>query len=407
MTDQSNTSSQFIIVLDEMGYYHPALDDRLIETLRDLEGVENAEYVVAGDMIFVFNKLVSLVKKHLKEHPGADPREFAPAMVPAATMPIADAVKNWRVVPLGFKIERVAWGFRILHTELKAHLPKDFATMDEANDALVSLLKDESIPGDGSFAYRGQNYIYTHSMDPDLLPEKPEVLRKCPAAQRTITTLGGTQFFPGFSPVSKARFERIQAIEKRWVNDRERIKSDALHNIDKLWRLLENFSWEACDGVDAEIPEYGREDLIKLRKLYHGLKRLSDKSLYHNFDAFQSSCRYLNNWEPSYDTGFLFYLLGQYFGWDTGGPAQEEFGEFAGHAILSGLPFAEALNWAEAAQSYDTSVRKLAWRTDCAMRFLKAEKDRVPGRGPEVFTMTDLYVRSRSIGVTPIEFVAQ
>ncbi|TLX16679.1 hypothetical protein [Rhizobium sp. MHM7A] len=295
MTTEQTASGPFRIILDEIGYYDPAIDDRLKETLRALDGITNATYVVTGDMVFVFDKLVSLVKKHLKDHPDADPRDFASDMVSAATMPIAEAVKDWRVVPLGFRVEPEHPGFRIWHTELHAHLPQDFATKDDANDAFVSLLKGENIPGDGNFAYKGQNLIYTHSMDPDLLPEKPKVLRKCPAVQQTITALGGTEFLKGFSPVSKARFERIQAIEKRWVLDRERMRSDALHNIDELWLQLENFSWAACNGVDDEISDYASEDLVKLRNLYPGLKQLSDKSLYHHFDGFQLTCRSLSN----------------------------------------------------------------------------------------------------------------
>jgi hypothetical protein len=183
------------------------------------------------------------------------------------------------------------------------------------------------------------------------------------------------------------------------------MRSDALQNADKIWAVLEDFSWDACIGVDDEIPDYGTDDLIELRKLYPGLKRLSDQSLYHHFGDFEFHCRSSRNWQPNFDEGFLFYLLGEASGWYSGGHIQEEFGEFAGHAILSGLQIADALKWAEGAETYNTAVRKLAWRTDSAMRFLKAEKTRKPGVGPEIFTFTDLYERSRSIGAAPVFLV--
>jgi hypothetical protein len=405
METNQNAPSPFIVILDESGYYDGSLDDELKHVLRSLKGIENASYVVNGDNIFVFEKLVSLAKLHLENHPDTNPRDFAPNMVSAATMPIHEAVKDWMIMPVGFRVEPKGDCFQIWHTEFKARLPQEFTTMEEVNDALVSVLKGELIPGEGTFAYKGQNLIFTHSMDPEYLPEKPQLLRRCKRTKHAVTTLGDTAFVSGFSPVSKEQFKRIQAAEKLWAIDMESMRSDALRNIAKVWKKVQNISWTACDTVDYKIPDFGEEDLIELRRLYPGFQKLSDKALYNHFDIFQYSCRFARSWQAYFDPGFLFYMLGELSGWYSGGDVQERFGEFAGHAILSGLEIEEAFDWAERAEAYHTSVRKLAWRTDSAMRFLKNEAQSTPARGPKISTTTDFYRQSRSLNAAPISFV--
>ncbi len=405
MQQELATDSPFIVILDESGYYDLSGDDELKMKLRDLEGIENVEYAVKGDMIFVFDKLVDLVKKHLREHPDAAVQEFAPGMVAGATIPIEEAVRDWRIAPFGFRAERKGQTFQIWHTELMARLPKDFENMEAVIDAFVTLLSGDTIPGGGTFVFNGQSLIFTHSMDPDLLPERPSPLRKCPKTNSVRTRLEDISYLPGYSPVNRAQFARIRSIESAWALDRERMKVDALKNADLIWALLENFSWSGSDGVDDDIPDYGIEDLIKLRTLYPGLARLSNSALYHHFDAFEFGCRSSRHWQANFDEGFLFYMLGEAAGCRDGDHAQEELGEFVGHAILSGLAFDDAFKWAEKAETYNEAVRKLAWRTASSMRFLKSEKTRRPGTGGEILTVTDMFERSRSIGSGPAFFV--
>ena len=396
----------FTVILDEMGYYDQTGDDKLKIALRSLYGVENAEYVVSGDTIFVFDKLVELVKQHLKEYPDADVRTFAPAMVAGAMMPIGEAVRNWGIVPFGYRSERKGTGFQIWHTELMARLPKDFENMEAVNDAFVKLLSGNAIPGNGTFVFNGQSLIYTHSMDPDALPERPSPLRNCPKPKFAKKRLENISYLPGYAPVDEAQFARIQTIESGWALDRECIREDAFKNTDHIWALLENFSWDACNGVEGGISDYEAENLVGLRKLYPRLALLSDSALYHHFDAFEFGCRSARNWQANLDEGFLFYMLGEAAGCYNGDHAQEEFGEFVGHAILSGLAVNDAFQWGKQAEAYNTAVRKLAWRTASAMQFLKSEKTKKPGTGAEIFTFTDMFERSRSSGFAPV-FVKQ
>lgn len=48
--------------MDEVNVLYAGRSERLKEHLRHIEGVPNATYQVFGDQVFVFDKLVELVK---------------------------------------------------------------------------------------------------------------------------------------------------------------------------------------------------------------------------------------------------------------------------------------------------------------------------------------------------------
>lgn len=78
MSTTTDTSAEpkppFFAVFDEMGYYMANSNDDVKEALRELPGVPNAQYLVEGKKVFVFEKLVQLVSVSGR---GADGRPDA------------------------------------------------------------------------------------------------------------------------------------------------------------------------------------------------------------------------------------------------------------------------------------------------------------------------------------------
>jgi len=392
------------VFLDEFSYYLGRHDERLKEELREIEGVPNATYLVKGRQVFVFDKLVQLVKEHRKNHPELSLAHLARNLIADATVSPEEAVVTWGVVPAPYElVKRPASGLMIWHRPFNAWLPGTFQSERDVREAFAHLLLGDLHSGAGDFAYCGQNMTLCEALDTALLPPQPSIQQVGDSESSDYTALGGVAYEPGFEPVSKELFDDAREREAMWKNDSARAARYAKDHASDIWARAATLHFEALDDPSDEVPGYGQEDFAELRPFYPELSMLSDGSLYAWFDAYQSDCCYLNSWTASRDDDFLFYLLGKMSERQHEQDMAKEVGLWSAYALLRGDSLDAALAFGRAAAIYDASIASLARRIADAMRFLVEDKRATDLHGGTVTTMMDMFRLGRSFNAKPIE----
>jgi hypothetical protein len=98
-----------------MPYYTESREDTLKEQLRQVSGIPNAAYLVEGEQVFIFAKLVAKVNAYTKAHPGVPVAAFAADLVPDAIASIEEAVNQWHVVPDPYRVRPGQSGSSIVY----------------------------------------------------------------------------------------------------------------------------------------------------------------------------------------------------------------------------------------------------------------------------------------------------
>ncbi|MGG2621707.1 hypothetical protein [Pseudomonas aeruginosa] len=411
MSDEQNakTERRRVLIVDEFSSYFGAQNDRLKEELRAVDGVPNAAYLVKDGAVFVFDKLVQLVKERQKEQPHAQLQEMARSLtveelalslIAEATVSAQEAVEAWGVVPVPYQTETLATmdaaalearatGRIILHRPFNARLPGDYQDEGDVKVAFANLLVGGVLPGSGDFTYRGQPMTLRDPLDLALLPARPEI-HEGPAAEGWIyTALGSVEFVEGFEPVSEVLFNSVKEAEAGWSADSVRALKRVQGRAAEVWAQAVDLRLETLNDQRDEVPEYGEEEFPKLRALYPELAMLSDGSLYSLFDAYQMECLYINGWTANRDDDFLFYLLGKAADRSNDHDAAKEVGEWVADALLHGKALDDALEFGRSADRYNQAIGKLAHRIADAMRFLAEDKKATDLRGHPITTMGD------------------
>lgn len=406
----AKTERRWVLVVDEFSSYFGAQNDRLKEELRAVEGVPNAAYLVKDGAVFVFDKLVQLVKERQKEQPHAQLQEMARSLtveelalslIAEATVSAKEAVEDWGVVPVPYQtktfatmytaaLEAPATGCIILHRPFNARLPGDYQDEGDVQAAFANLLVGGVLPGSGDFTYRGQPMTLREPLDLALLPARPEIQEAAEPAGWVYTALGNVEFEAGFEPVSEVMFNATKETEAKWRGDIARAAKYAQDRADDVWAMAANLHLEALNDPSDEVPgEYGQNELTQLRSLYPELSMLSDGSLYSQFDVFQMECRFINGWSANRDDDFLFYLLGKVADRKNDHDTAKEVGEWVADALLHGKALDDALEFGRSADRYNQAIGKLAHRIADAMRFLAGDKNEADLRGRPITTMGD------------------
>ncbi|MEA8592128.1 hypothetical protein PZT57_26140 [Pseudomonas aeruginosa] len=412
MSDEqnANTGRRRVLIVDEFSSYFGAPNDRLKEELRAIEGVPNAAYLVKDGAVFVFDKLVQLVKERQKEQPHAQLQEMARSLtvgelalslIAEATVSAKEAVEAWGVVPVPYQTETLAamdtaalearaTGRIILHRPFNARLPEDYQDEGGVKAAFASLLVGGVLPGSGDFTYRGQPMTLREPLDLALLTARPAIQETTEPAGWVYTALGNVEFVEGFEPVSEVMFNSVKETEAKWRGDIARAAKYAQGRAADVWAMAANLHLEALNDPSDEVPgEYGQEELTQLRSLYPELSMLSDGSLYSQFDVFQMECRFINGWSANRDDDFLFYLLGKVADRKNDHDTAKEVGEWVAAALLHGAALDAALEFGRSADRYNQAIGKLAHRIADAMRFLAEDKKATDLRGHPITTMGD------------------
>lgn len=411
MSDETNakTERRRVLIVDEFSSYFGAQNDRLKEELRAIEGVPNAAYLVKDGAVFVFDKLVQLVKERQKEQPHAQLQEMARSLsveelalnlIAEATVSAKEAVEAWGVVPVPYQTETLAamdtatlearaTGRIILHRPFNARLPGDYQDESDVKAAFASLLVGGVLPGSGDFTYRGQPMTLREPLDLALLPARPAIQEATEPTGWVYTALGNVEFEAGFEPVSEVMFNAVKENEAKWRSDIAHAAKHAQERAAEVWAQAAGLRLVTLNDPTDEVPEYGEEEFPQLRALYPELSMLSDGTLYSLFDVFQMECRFINGWSANRDDDFLFYLLGKVADRKNDHDTAKEIGEWVADALLHGKALDDALEFGRSADRFNQAIGKLAHRIADAMRFLAEDKKAKDLRGHPITTMGD------------------
>ncbi|MDS9917751.1 hypothetical protein RMI87_30055 [Pseudomonas aeruginosa] len=417
------TARPRVLVVDEYSSFFGGQNDRLKEELRAIDGVPNAAYLVKDGGVFVFDKLVQLVKERQKEQPHAQLQEMARSLtveelalglIAEATVSAKEAVEAWGVIPVPYETESVpvkdlatlekrTHSLLVLHRPFSARLPGEFQDEGDVHAAFANLLMGGILLGSGDFTYRGQPMTLRDPLDLALLPPRPAIQEATEPTGWVYTALGNVEFEAGFEPVSEVMFNAVKETEAKWRGDIAHAAKHAQERAAEVWAQAAGLSLETLNDPTDDVPEYGEEELPQLRALYPELCMLSDGTLYSLFDVFQMECRFINGWSANRDDDFLFYLLGKVADSKNDHETAKETGEWVANALLHGASLDAALEIGRSADRYNQAIGKLAHRIADAMRFLAVDKNATDLRGHPITTMGDTFRLSRKHNAKVVE----
>lgn len=392
------------IYLDEASYYFGGNDDTLKEKLRKIEGVPNATYLVKEGMVFVFAKLIELVKNNYtlrtSEELNAD---IVLSLVPEAMVTALEAVEQWSIVPLPYKLEGSEQsGWTIRHQPFNALIPEFFPTLYEAGKALAKLLVGDAVEGAGNLVYRDQQLSLSDQFTLSVLPTRPDLPTDLEPANYGYKRLAGLSFEDGFAPVTKELFDSVQSKESTWQDASHSVMKHGYANWNQIWQRTDELPLSSLNDANDTVPEYAQSDFDELKSMYPELSMLTDGSLYQWFDTYQMECCYINGWTANRDNSFLFYLLGKLVSSSLKDDQAKNVGEIVGFALARGDSWPDALTLGSQWNAYDDAIKDLSYRIAEAMRFLAKDKAANDLRGDSISTMADLFRGSRKMNMMPV-----
>lgn len=394
----------FLVMHDELGHYLANHDHDLIAKLRAIDGVPNATYLVKDGRVFVFKKLVELVKERLGRGSNVPLEDVALGLVDEAIVSAQEAVGAWGVVPNPYEMVEAPTGMLMIrHGAFNARLPGDFLEKREVQEAFAELLLGFTRSGTGDFVYRGQPMTLCEPLDLAQLPPRPAFQHSDEAPSAGFTSLGGVAYVAGFEPVSEALFDDVKERETTWSSERSRARRYLQTHASEIWARAVTLQLETLDDPSDDVADSdAREALAELRSLYPELAMLSDGSLYAWFDSYQVECCYINGWVPNRDDGFLLYLLGKVAGRDLKREDAAEVGQWAAYALLCGETLAASFAFGRAVFTYNRSLSSLARRIARAVAFVAEDVRAADLHGKPVVTMQDMFNYGRKFNVSVV-----
>ncbi len=396
--------TQPIVFLDEFGYYLGNNDDPLREEIRQIEGVPNATYLVGDNKVFVFAKLLRLVKEKfgLLQLTGEERKQGILALVPEAWTTPLSAVADWDVVPVPYEVRAEKDGFTIFHRPFNAVIPTRFMSRDALNDALSLLLIGGVVKGgDADFTHHHQPFKLLAPFSISELPPRPDIGVDVAHLQVTQPLDADSGFIDGFAPLPHDLYNQIVSLRMSW-QAASRVASDRVYSALPVLNI-HRFTLEVLNGAQRDMSDVA-EVVGELRGHYPELGMLTETELYDRFDSYQSECCFINGWDASRDDEFLLYLIGLAASKDDlDGDAAREVGRIAAFLALNGMEAQEAFNTAMKWRAYDHALSSLYWRSNSVMNHLRAEREAADLRGGKVTTFLDLFRMGRSFNARPIE----
>lgn len=388
-----------VVFLDESGYCFGSSDDPIRVTLRSCEGIPNAIYDVHSDgRVFVFDKLVNEVRSRKKEED--DIGALGLSLLDSAKVSAIEAVRNWGVIPVNYKVELTESGYMIVHVPLNSRIPTYYSTEADLKEALAKILVGGVIDCQGDFTYGDQQLSLLESLDPADLPSIPEL---------TVTDSENVidndlqsilpAFRIGFDPLTKVLYEKINAIGVNWHNS----KTNAFNVvITQAGSLLANpdvytLMKDALQGP-SQLMEDEVEIIGHLRQLYPELIMISDRALLSCGEDFFED---MANLEPYRSEEFLLHVVAALC--DASGFAHEmkETEHWFAYGVISGKTIEESVAFAKNVIAYDLAIGRLLHRVRSAILFLNRDDANLL-RGSAIVVPSDVFASARSKGFSMI-----
>lgn len=377
-------------------------NDPLVVKLRQIEGVPNATYLVRGEQVFVFDKLVELVEAFGMRIDDPELPDLARQLVDAASVSPADAIALWKIVPAPYELNELASGkIAVLHKPFDAHVPEYFESKVATQLTLIKLLMGEVVGGRGDFVYRDQALVLREPLALDLerFTMAPPVVTESVNAKGVWCRLESVKWLPGLSPVSESLFVKARETEAAWRFACAGMELVAGNRETNIWAATGDLDLARLNTADDVIPDDWRDASNGLRECYPELGMLSDYTLWSMYDAYQMEYWRMNSWEPSRDGAFIFYLLGCLADPATEAYSAASTGKWFAYHWLHGNGMDEARQFACSVRSNMDFLGRLVGRISDAMTFLEHDARATDLRGQKISVLSDMYRMSRSKGI--------
>lgn len=393
---ETKDSATAHLFFDEAGYYFGQNNDSLRETLRKIEGVPNAVYLVRSDRVFVFEKLLQLVEAVGMTNDDPDFEGTARRLVDDACVTPLEAIEQWKIIPEPYELEELAGGeVAIRHKPFNACVPGFFNSRDAARPALINLLLGKVVTGIGEFEYRGQPLTLREPLDLNGFTMAPPAVGSGVEPNSMWLRLDRIEWRPGFSPVPESLFVKAKGAEAAWKRACAGMEEVAGSLVANIWAEAEKLDLGRLNSPVDVVSEHDQEQVKGLRSCYSELPMLSDGTLWSTYDAYQMECWHTTSWDPGRDEDFIFFLIGLLTDPRCDGYSAIPLGKWVIYHLTRGHGLDNAHRFACQVRFNSDLVGKIANRFGEAMLFLEHDAQAMDLRGQRISTFGDFLRMSR------------
>lgn len=412
------------VITDEASLYFGNQDDTLRQELRAIEGVPDRTYLVEDQNVFVFEKLVSLVKDNgdSVRVDGALNSSSVIELLTSCWMTPIEAVTDWGIVPVPFKVIKPEDSFTdvgftldyaVVHGPFNSLVPVRISSQSDVNETLAKLLVGEIVQSNGNFSYNGeivqssgdfnyegQPYWLRSKFDLTALPLQPSLPRGAeePLDQYVSNRLAKFGFSTGFEPVSSELYAAIVALESAWRVSTVSAKRFGIANFAMLKENISKPPFAILNDPSDENSDYLMDEAAELVSLYPELSTIKSSTLVSYYSRYQQDYRYMGSWSPSREMEFVYYVLGLLVDPELSAFEAIPAGEIAASLLAHGDDWDHVKNTTVEWLAFDSAVSDLVYRVNMAINFVKSAKETGVLQGAMVQTTQDLFNSMRSFG---------
>ncbi len=409
--DEKSPMKKNIMIVDEAWKLLNNNDDALKERLRSIEGIPDASYKVKDGHVFVFDKLLQMVKQKIKDGQLRDSDLSSGEILElskGAWISAEEAIATWGVIPRSYQTEQHDGEYTIHHSHLFSAIPQKYTTLAELNVALTKLLVGDTLEAQGKadFSYKGQPLQLKKSFDLKSLPEKPVFdianLPISPTDQLfSSSNFFDAEYIEGFSIFSREDFQTLISLASEWREIKNKI-SNAI-SMNNIWAMAINYNLSILNAQvkhDAKLDTEEKYNVGILRQLYPELTTLSDTALFMQYDCFESYLRYTETcsccWSPEREDDFLFHLIGQLGSTsELEATKARDLGMYMLFQGQEGIPEDTAIQTGLNALEYGSALTTMEWEIACIMRYLANDSKVERLQGHNIVTLHDTSRQSR------------
>lgn len=364
------------VVIDEYSNLMAAQfqEGLLCQALRAIEGIPNADYVVSETRVFVFKKLVKLVKDA-----GLDASKDQAVIVNLSAQAWVcpdEAVRVWGVLPAGYELQELdsQRGWQIFHEPFQAIVPRSFPTKQAAMGGIAQILMGQAVGEGGNLCCLGQPLTAQRSALPELpqMPELPQ-LEITPTSRSRILSEDG--WLPGHAMIERSTFEECLRIEEQWGDHLGKIDAYVQKHLEDLKGLISNQPALAHPPFPYMLDPDECDEARELEALYPELSNTPSAWLWHHYGDFCQTLGF-RRVVVMRDDRFLLFALSKVEDSSCGHYAAEEIGNSIAYFMLKGLPPKLAGTQARTMRAFSIALKDRAQYIQRALRYLAAERDR-------------------------------
>lgn len=372
------------VILDEFGYYFSTISGYLESKVRDVNCIPKSTYLVTDDGVFVFKKLIFLIKKEMAKNPNVNIEDAAKQLLNQAVVTASEAVDIWDACPEQYIIS----GDRIIHQYFNAVIPGTFETKESKIEAIAKLLQGHVIEGEGEFTYREQPITQLVPLDRLVLPPKP-ALKECLDLEVLPYRLN---YKGGYAPLNEELFNKFKDAIQKWVAEQIAVRNKAESALNDAGFKLTDGEVGSLNNIYSNELYFDKEDADELKILYPELSSLSDVAIYGLFDDYKDDSG-ITRYSPFREVDFFFYLICRLYDVNSSGCS----GCWMYCALMEGADASHVAEIGKRAFKYSSAICNIERRISVIIGFMRNPRE---GKliGPEIFTMHDFMKMAQGLG---------